>query len=283
MFAYTKKEISMKALLPTFLTLCLMISAAVLPAQVRNYTTQQENLPCLNKTFSVVLHIVRDTFGDTNVNPADFSDRLAELNTSFEPICAKFQVCETRFIDNFQYDDLETLDEWNELLVKEHLPNRINVFLVSTSTLDLPQECGYATMNGIAELETGGIVMVKGGCLNSGSKAIQHLFGHYFGLLHSFEGNGTELVSGANCDTEGDLICDTPADPYNPIASGIEWLDNMNPCRFIYDGVDANDEFYRPDVGNYMSYYEDNCRCGFTHDQYAKMAENFFNSSPKMW
>lgn len=271
----------MKALLPTFLTLSLLLSAATLPAQVRNYTTQQSELPCLDKTFSVVLHVLRDTFGATNVLLPAFTVSLNNLNAAFEPICAKFEVCETRFVDNFQYDILEDEEEWNEMLVKEHQPNRINIFLVAESLLGDPLECGFATPEGITELETGGIVVTKR-CLLPGNKALQHLMGHYFGLLHTFEG-GDELVDGSNCDTAGDLICDTPADPYQLGTTPADYLDPENTCRFIGEQQDTNMEYYRPDVGNYMSYYPDDCRCGYTYEQYLAMANLFLNSSPKMW
>ena len=61
-----------------------------------------------------------------------------------------------------------------------------------------------------------------------GNRLIPHELGHNFNLVHTFgerSGNGTlgsgttlELVTrgaGANCTTEGDYLCDTPADPYN--------------------------------------------------------------------
>ncbi|MCB0663306.1 MAG: hypothetical protein KDC24_11235 [Saprospiraceae bacterium] len=272
----------MKALLPTFLTLSLLFSAATLPAQVRNYTTQQSELPCLDKTFSVVLHVLKDTFGNINVQLADFNTNFNELNTAFEPICARFEICETRFIDNFQYDILSDDDEWQEMLVKEHKPNRINLFLVAESFLEDLRESGFATPNGIAELETGGIVVVKNS-LGPDSKTLQHLMGHYFGLLHTFENAPAELVNGTNCDTEGDLICDTPADPYRLGDDPASYLDTQVPCRFTLEELDDNGEYFRPDVGNYMSYYPEACRCGYTYEQYLKMANNYLTSSPKMW
>ena len=102
--------------------------------------------------------------------------------------------------------------------------------------------------------------------------------GHYFDLLHTFEGNGSELVNGDNCEVAGDGICDTPADPFVP---NDEMADYMSGCTFINGKVDINGEFYRPDVGNIMSYYP--CSCGFTTGQYIRMAETCVAASGSMW
>ena len=216
---------------------------------------------------------------------------IDSLNAAFADICVSFKVCEERTIENFQYDSIDSLAQWEDLLVKEHQPNRINIFLVTSSVLDpvSPQEeCGFATPSGIASLETGGMVMHKE-CLALPDVLI-HLAGHYFGLIHTFEGNGSEFVNGSNCASEGDLICDTPADNYLPPSNifNNNWIDRQETCRFINAETDDNQEFYRPHVGNYMSYYFDaatgfTCRCGFSHQQYLKMAETYSSSDPKMW
>jgi len=108
---------------------------------------------------------------------------------------------------------------------------------------------------------------------------LTHEMGHMFGLLHTFEGNGIELVNGSNCETEGDLICDTPADPF--VEGDDMSLYIGEDCEFISIKLDSNFQYYQPDVGNIMSYYP--CSCGFTRGQYLKMAETFLNSDPKMW
>jgi len=101
-----------------------------------------------------------------------------------------------------------------------------------------------------------------------------HEMGHVWGLPHTFAGNGVENVDGSNCETAGDGICDTPADPYNPNVDNITW---QNGCEFVFEGLDANGQFYQPDMGNIMSYY--GCDCGFTRGQYLRMASLIQNSS----
>jgi len=275
----------MKGILHTFLVIGLMLATLSTTAQIRNYTTQQAPLPCLNKEFSVVLHAVVDSSDrNTDVDPALVAIMMDSLNSAFAPICASFRICEERTIENFQFDSVDSLEQWEDLLIREHQPNRINVFLVANSVIDpFPAiELGFATPDGIGMLETGGILLHKDGV--AAPENFIHLMGHYFGLIHTFEGNGTELVDGSNCGTEGDLICDTPADDYLPPQDLFQfgWLDPENDCRYISSGTDGNGELFRPDTGNYMSYYI-GCRCGFTHEQYLLMAETFLSSDPKMW
>lgn len=116
-----------------------------------------------------------------------------------------------------------------------------------------------------------------------GNRLVPHELGHNFNLVHTFGervgtgtlGSGTtlELVTrgaGANCTTEGDYLCDTPADPYNMAGAGVT---NVNGCP-QYDPAstarDANGQAYAPSVTNIMSYYFP-CTHDFTPGQYARM------------
>jgi len=201
--------------------------------------TRQAPLPCVDKTFSVVAHIVLDSLGEPN--------------------------------------------EWEELQVKYHVARRINMFFVSDFGAMEPYVCGFAGLGDITELERSGIVIRKGDCIASGSSTVTHEFGHYFDLLHTFEGDREELVDGSNCATTGDLICDTPADPFRVGDMVVTYVDEAEGCRFILGDRDPNGDYYSPHVGNYMSYYPSSCACGFTYEQYLKMANTYLNAPEKMW
>lgn len=103
--------------------------------------------------------------------------------------------------------------------------------------------------------------------------------GHFFGLYNTYKGGGKELVDGSNCKTEGDKICDTPADPYIPYIRISKYIQN---CIFYRTLKDENGDYYQPDVGNVMSQYI-YCYCGFSFEQYMKMAENYFKAMKKHW
>ena len=70
------------------------------------------------------------------------------------------------------------------------------------------------------------------------------------GLYHTHQTSrfGYELVSGSNCDTAGDLICDTPADP------GLSSSNVDTTCKYKGTSRDPDGNTYNPDTRNVMSY-----------------------------
>lgn len=113
-----------------------------------------------------------------------------------------------------------------------------------------------------------------------GRIVIPHELGHNFNLYHTFgntnSGNSAELVTrgaGANCSSAGDLLCDTPADPYTFPGGNIQH--NSQGCQvYAGTGTDANGDTYNPQMGNIMSYYANSdpaCLRFFTAGQYDRM------------
>jgi len=123
----------------------LVLFLGTFSANSQELDTRQAPLPCVDKTFSVVAHVVLDSLGEPNITEMEITDALEDANEAFAPICIRFEICEFRNIANFQYDDLDRqTTEWEELQVKYHIE-----------------------------------------------------FGHYFSLLHTFEGDREELVNGS--------------------------------------------------------------------------------------
>jgi len=247
--------------------------------------TTQAPLPCIDKEFTIVAHIVRDTFGNPNLTEEALAEAIDSLNADFAPICASFNVCEIRYIPNFQYDVLNDDEERAEMAAYYNVKERINMYFVTGA--DSPY-CGVATLSGITQNDDVNpmITILKGDCMAPGSKTISHEMGHFFSLLHTFDGPPTgtqELVDGSNCTTTGDMICDTPADPYLEGTAAEDYVDPTNDCRFINMSKDGNGDWYVPDVGNIMSYYQSSCACGFTYGQYKRMADTYLNSDRSNW
>jgi hypothetical protein len=243
-----------------------------------SFSQTMDRLPCVDKKFNVVAHIFLDSAGNAGVTEAQITQAFEASNGDFAPICISFEVCEFVYHPNFEYDKHNSDEEWEELQALYHQPNRINVFYVKK--IEVPDNvCGYAGLGQISNTASNGIVIQKTpNCC--GQRTHSHELGHYFNLEHTFQGGGSELADGSNCETEGDGICDTPADPYVHPSPVENYVDEN--CRFIYMVQDANGDYYDPITGNIMSYYPDACNCGFTHGQLKKMALHYLNNTG-MW
>lgn len=246
---------------------------------------KKTKLPCVDKQFSVVAHVVRDSLGVANISVNQINSLVNSINPIFDSICVSFKVCQVKYINNFMYD---TLNKWAELKNQFHVDNRINIYFVSK--IEIPAgAAGFAGLGAICNTDDDGIVLVK----NATPLVLAHEMGHYFGLKHTFENSlnqdvlKREFVDGTNALVEGDMILDTPADPYDPSMKADMYTKFLSsnvatPCKFIGKMQDVKGLYYDPLVGNTMSYYPEQCNCGFTHEQYLKMAKTFL-SNPKMW
>lgn len=231
----------------------------------------------VNKEFLVVVHITYDKDTVANIDTNAIKLIFVQLNTLFKPISVSFNICEFRYIYNYQYDTLQGNRE-PELIANYFVPDRINMFFVADIVSTTITECGNAAVGGIS-LPQSIIVIRKGTCANI--ITVGHEMGHFFNLLHTFDSsNGAELVNESNCQTAGDGLCDTPADPFVSPGSPASYVNSG--CTFISTVKDANGQFYNPDVGNIMSYYG-SCVCPkFSHDQYEKMA-TYYLANPVSW
>jgi hypothetical protein len=232
------------------------------------------DLPCIDKKFSIVAHLVLDSLGSSGVTEAEINSGIALLNNAFKDICIFFEVCVFENIENFSYNTFNQDSSLNELISTYNKKNRINMYFVS-QIIAPAGENGLATQNGITILDTSAIIIRKGNDIFSN---MAHQMGHYFGLLNTFGETTTELVDGSNCATTGDNLCDTPADPYlinETIAS------HITGCRFISTKKDAKGQYYQPHVANFMSNYV-NCGCEYSRSQLKIMADTY-NAGKGMW
>ena len=228
----------------------------------------REDLPCVNKQFNVYVHTVYDSLR-TTATRNEIEDALETANGYFAPICISFALCEMDTVFNYNFNILKPNEEMSELSTLYVGQNRLNLFVISDTLTE--DNVGGICSGTVGSMFNPNIFLQSLGSLT-------HELGHFFGIPHTFGGAIPELVDGSNCETAGDLICDTPADPFDE-DEDVE--DYVKDCIFYAEMTDANGDYYQPQVGNIMSYYQ--CACGFTHEQYMKMAENYFKANQKQW
>ncbi|MDO5981787.1 T9SS-dependent choice-of-anchor J family protein [Flavivirga spongiicola] len=210
-------------------------------------------------------HIIRSSNGSDGLSTSDLNNAIENLNDIYAGAYMEFFLCDS--IDYIDDDVFCHFKKGNESDLKEayYTPGLINIYfvnqLLNSSDASI---CGYSNNVG----RDNDIIVMKNSCATNGS-SLAHELGHFFSLTHTHGPDNnkmtTELVDGSNCDTDGDGICDTPADPI---------LSNSNVnsfCEFIGIETDANGHTFNPDTGNLMSYSRKSCRNHFTDQQLARM------------
>lgn len=270
-----------------------LICAFASPAQAQDLHRKNGDLPCLHKNFNIAVHVAVDSLNRDPIAAEPLINKMLEDASSyFQPICVSFTACEISIIeDNYAYANLQDapipveqrIQKMEALFAKDE---RINVFVVD-SIQNI--ECGYGRLNGILTPDGATAVIELNNCPDQDNgKNLAHQLGHLFGLFDTYNlDEEIELFDGSNCATAGDLICDTPGDPYGKLIPvfgepGTFITGNyLSECEFIFSGTDANDDYWQPDVGNIMSAYP--CKCGFTREQYFKMVEVYNSSEVKQY
>jgi len=275
-------------------TMCLysFILSNSLHAQQLHHANR--DLPCVNKNYNLLAHVAVDSINRAPLYTAEELDTMImKLNEFFSPICISFSLCEYNVLENdyslgrvvskpITYDQ-----QLLELKNRFSLRRRINIFFLDYMTND---NCGTSTFRGILT-EIDANIYVERTCNFELAGQVAHHLGHTFGLMDTYDPLTIELVDGSNCATTGDLLCDTPADPFGQssiLNATQEELDliaqNMldtsfygSSCEFIYEIRDPNGQYYQPDMGNIMSGYP--CKCGFTQDQFRLMVETILTST----
>ncbi|MEM9050496.1 MAG: M43 family zinc metalloprotease [Bacteroidota bacterium] len=238
-----------------------------------------------NRTLSITVFIAQDESGATGYNENNLVAPIDYLIELLAPIGISFEICEIREMENFQFNALTAADELDDMTAMYYQPNTINLYLLQS--INFP---GEGNINGFAfppdgNLGVAGIenddldvIGITKASMNGESKILAHELGHYFGLYNTFEDQfGEEFVDGSNCETTGDLVCDTEADPS---ANGTQAAD----CNYLGPiNQDTNGDFYVPPTNNLMSNYSLNCRCRFTPQQYNRMLEQYQFFRSNLW
>jgi len=226
----------------------------------------------------VKFHIVSDFSG----NKYDYNTMLTvlcELNEQFESAGMYFFMRgEVNNITSNVYYNHTSYATGTQLMLEHNQPRVVNIYFVQLGQIGL---CGYAYYPGSGPggtISQGG-VMMSIPCSQAGNTTLAHELGHYFGLPHTFDFTSTnprdvfaERVTrntnetlprlNANCASQGDRFCDTPADYI-----GFRW--NCN--SFAINDSDINNDRFQPDPSYFMSYSSDFCMTRFSNQQMNSM------------
>lgn len=207
--------------------------------------------------------ILRNSDGSDGINVSDVKNAVTNLNTIYSEAFLEFFIAdEINYIDD---DELVHIKKGSEKYLTEenNIPNLINIYFTHQILNDTDESiCGYSN-----NTSRNDFIMIKNDCATN-SSSFAHEIGHFFSLIHTHgpdDKKTTELVDGSNCDTNGDGICDTPADP------GLSSSNVNGFCNYTGNETDANGDRYNPDTNNMMSYSRKDCRTFFSPQQLARM------------
>ena len=256
------------------ITMSLSLAAQTLPVD-----NVSQSLPCLEKNFNIrVVMTVDSASRQPLLSRAQVDQLLEDASHFFSPICISFTACDFEVIPNYSYAVIKREDRRQEMGVVYHYPRRITLFIVD----ELDQPCGYSELNGLNSRNNAQIYIARS-CPDGLPEQYAHHMGTLLGLLDTNNDAGSELADGSNCDTAGDMLCDTPADPFGMVLDTLtnQWgeiADTLlntytQDCEFVWLGVDINRDFFNPLTTNIISPYS--CKCSFTREQFLKMVENY--------
>jgi hypothetical protein len=211
----------------------------------------------------VQVHLIRESNGNSTLTLQQIQDELDSVNFYYANAGLVFYQClAAEMIDDDNLYDYNSSQQ-SILLTNYFMTNVINLYFANTVSTSSGTVCGYSYFPGGPDA-----CFISAQCMNGSTLA--HELGHYFGLMHTHGGSNDELVDGTNCASEGDLICDTPADP------GLSGLVDT-ACIYTGNSTDANNMFYLPPVHNIMSYSRKVCRNEFTPMQYTVINNTYWN------
>ncbi|MFN4144553.1 MAG: GEVED domain-containing protein [Runella sp.] len=241
----------------------------------KRFAEQFQNANISTQYLPIKAHILRKSDGTGGLTELQANQALAQLNAYFLNVGngIQFYFCGGfNFINNTTFYDFDHTEE-NALCAANDVNNAINVYFPNTILSNNFTVSGYAYFP--STLAQSNRVFVQASTATD-LRTLAHEMGHYFNLLHTFENSTNanlsmrELVTrdvnqGANCSTRGDLLCDTPADPFGRDSV------NLVGCSYVGMARDPQNQLYSPQLSNIMSYYPTVCGNIFTAGQYSRM------------
>lgn len=239
----------------------------------------------------ITFHMVATSLGQGRVKEYKVIEQLCALNRDYESVGMVFYLNGGSFnyIDHdATYYTPGTTASATKMTLEKNSDgsNSVNVFICQNA--NTPN--GIGTTLGYYDPQKDWVV-IRINDVNETSGTLSHELGHFFSLMHTFNGwdgepwsagnhgnpvssqtspNGVlnELANGSNCENAGDFLCDTPAD-YN---LGYGW----NGCTPYTGGcMDFNGNLLNPDEPNFMGYFIGCSNYHFSNEQINIILEDY--------
>jgi len=262
--------IALFAALPAHCTLALQFDGAITPeavALVRErhraglYEPPERARPL--DVVPVTFHAVRDSQGRyTNLNAIGMDQRIVDavafLNEHFGESGMQFcQAGPTLYIDDDFWAEWRPGATFDELLQIGRVEGTVNVYLFPKPTTVLVKVA--FTWSPIQSIGINFSQFIT----TADTTTFTEVVGHYFDLFRTNEtAFGIECASGANCESAGDLVCDTPTDRGAGLLVSCEWTQPPP-----YQGPCPGDPMYTPDKYNIMAPQDRHCVDHLTQGQ----------------
>jgi len=219
----------------------------------------------------IKFHLVADNEGLGRIEIHEVFEELCLINEEFEDAGMTFYIQDGfNMINNSSIYESPATGVGIARMITERREKgeaALNIFITQNAQRG---EVENGTVLGFYSIENDWVVVRKNQ-IGRNNNTLVHEIGHFFSLKHPHAGwdnepwtqedhgnpvlitrvNGIqiELVDGSNCETAGDLICDTPPD-YN---FGFSW--DSNCPVFDLDVLDRNLDTLKPQQNNHMSYF----------------------------
>ncbi|KAI1173398.1 hypothetical protein F4777DRAFT_600691 [Nemania sp. FL0916] len=219
-------------------------------------TSEASEIPPVNVHFHIIASSKTEAGGW--VNDSQITDQVAVMNTNYNPNGITFKLAGTSRTVNAGWAQGQDTEAMKTALRKGKYSD-LNIYLQQSLGGNIAGICTLPnSVGGQGSYNTDGCQVVTGSLpsggphngLNDGKCAV-HEVGHWFGLLHTFQGG---------CDAPGDYIDDTPYEKSAPQGGGCPT--GLNSCP----NQPGNDPIH-----NHMDYTSGDCKTQFTAGQEKRM------------